>query len=159
MVPEQEPAISENAKKILKIDEKDYGVEILDTNGEEEYPNMIDSWIAFGDGFLLVFAINDRESFEKSKYHYEKIKKGKHGNECPILLVGNKKDLENEREVIETEAINLAEEWGIEYIETSVNKNDNCKKAFEMLARKISQKKNFELDEIDKSGSCCCEII
>ena len=54
----------------------------------------MDMWISFGEGFLLVFAINDAESFELLKGIHDRVLKGKHGIKCPILLVGNKQDLE-----------------------------------------------------------------
>ena len=60
---------------------------------------MINMWMAFGEGFLLVFAINDYESFKFIKKFYERILKINHGNKCPILLIGNKNDLEKERKV------------------------------------------------------------
>ena len=43
-----------------KIDDKLFKIEILDTAGEDDYPQMLDMWINFGEGFLLVFAINDK---------------------------------------------------------------------------------------------------
>ena len=51
----------------MTVDGQEYGVEILDTAGEEDYQSMIGMWIGFGEGFLLVFAINDKESFELLK--------------------------------------------------------------------------------------------
>ena len=116
----------------------------------------MDMWISFGDGFLLVFAINDKESFELLKGKYERVLKGKHGNKCPMLLVGNKQDLENERQVYYTDAKAQADSWGIEYIETSVKTNFNCKEAFEKLAKNICGKKAKE--QLGKSD-CCCVIV
>ena len=75
----------------------------------------MDMWISFGEGFLLVFAINDKESFNLLKGKHDRVLKGKHGAKCPILLVGNKQDLENERQVSYAEAKQQADAWGIEY--------------------------------------------
>ena len=111
------PTTEERYTQNFNIDGKQYEIDILDT-GEEEYQALMDMWISFGEGFLLVFAINDRESFELVKDKYHSIIKGKHGVKCPILLVGNKQDLENERKISFDEAKKLADEWGIEYIET-----------------------------------------
>ena len=116
---------------------------------------MMDMWISFGEGFLLVFAINDKESFELIKVKHDRVLKGKHGQKCPIVLVGNKQDLEKEREVTLAEAKQLASSWGIEYIETSAKTNFNCKEAFEKLAQKIALlKKKEEPDE----KKCRCNI-
>ena len=130
-------------------------MEILDTGGEEDYQSMMDIWINFGEGFLLVFAINDKESFTLLKGKYERILKWK-GTKCPILLVGNKLDLEKERQVLYKDAKALADSWGIEYIETSAKTNFNCKEAFELLAKKIT---NLKVAETGGKGFTCCGII
>ena len=115
----------------------------------------MDMWISFGEGFLLVFAINDSESFELLKGKHERVLKGKHGVKCPIVLVGNKQDLENERKVTHAEAKQLADSWGVEYIETSAKTNFNCKEAFEKLAQKIVELKNNDSNE----KKCKCNIF
>ena len=151
---EHDPTIEDRYKSTINIEGQEYEVEILDTAGEEDYQNMMDMWISFGEGFLLVFAINDAESFELLKGKHERVLKGKHGVKCPILLVGNKQDLENERKVSHADAKQLADSWGVEYIETSAKTNFNCKEAFEKLAQKIvSSKKPHSKD------GCPCIII
>ena len=130
-------------------------MEILDTAGEEDYQNMMDMWISFGEGFLLVFAINDKESFTLLKGKHDRVLKGKHGVKCPILLVGNKQDLENERQVTYAEAKAQASAWGIEYMETSAKTNFNCKEAFEKLAQTIVKSKILN----SRGRTCRCNII
>ena len=149
---EHDATIEDRYKSNLNIEGTNYEVEILDTAGEEDYQNMMDMWISFGEGFLLVFAINDKESFNLIKSKRDRILRGKHGVKYPILLVGNKQDLENERQVNYSEAKELADKWEIEYIETSAKTNFNCKEAFEMLAQKIVQKKG---KNSGKSRTCC----
>ena len=149
---EHDPTIEDRYKSNLNIEGTNYEVEILDTAGEEDYQNMMDMWISFAEGFLLVFAINDKESFNLIKSKRDRILRGKHGVKFPILLVGNKADLENERQVNYSEAKELADKWEIEYIETSAKTNFNCKEAFEMLAQKIVQKKG---KNSGKSRTCC----
>ena len=126
----------------------------MDTAGEEDYQNMMDMWISFGEGFLLVFAINDKESFELIKGKHDRVLKGKHGQKCPIVLVGNKQDLDKERKVSMDEAKKLANSWGIEYIETSAKTNFNCKEAFEKLAQKIVDMKKDD----PSAKKCRCNI-
>ena len=149
---EHDATIEDRYKSNLNIEGTNYEVEILDTAGEEDYQNMMDMWISFGEGFLLVFAINDKESFNLIKSKRDRILRGKHGVKYPTLLVGNKQDLENERQVNYSEAKEMADKWGIEYIETSAKTNFNCKEAFEMLAQKIVQKKG---KNSGKSRTCC----
>ena len=116
---------------------------------------MMDMWISFGEGFLLVFAINDKESFNLLKGKRDRVLKGKHGAKCPILLVGNKQDLENERQVTYAEAKAQASAWGIEYMETSAKTNFNCKEAFEKLAQTIVKSKILN----SRGRTCRCNII
>ena len=116
---------------------------------------MMDMWISFGEGFLLVFAINDAESFELIKGKHDRVLKGKHGTKCPIVLVGNKQDLDNERQVTKDDADNLAKSWGAEYIETSAKNNFNCKEAFEKLAQTIVKSKILN----SRGSTCPCNII
>ena len=119
----------------------------------------MDMWISFGEGFLLVFAINDKESFELLKQKHDRVIKGKHGAKCPILLVGNKQDLENERKVQYSAAKALADSWGIEYMETSAKTNFNCKEAFEKLAQTIVGTKSSNSSSKLPFPCCCCNII
>ena len=152
---EHDPTIEDRYKSNLSIEGQDYEVEILDTAGEEDYQNMIDMWISFGEGFLLVFAINDKESFNLLKVKHDRVLKGKHGAKCPILLVGNKQDLESERQVTYADAKAQADAWGIEYIETSAKTNFNCKEAFEKLANDIVKSKA----RTTGGGGCPCPCL
>ena len=138
---------------LAKIKNKVYKIEILDTEGENDFPNMLKQWINFGDGFLLVFSINDKTSFDLLSSKRENIIKEKHHESCPMILIGNKQDLDNNREVSYDEAKKLAESWNIDYLETSAKTNLNCKDAFENLAVKI-----YESRPKTKRTSCPCSI-
>ena len=148
-----DPTIEDRYKTNTTIENQPYNIEILDTAGEDDYQNMMDMWINFGEGFLLVFAINDKESFSLLRGKRERILKGKHGEPTPMVLVGNKQDLKD-RKVQYNEAKQLADLWGIEYIETSAKTNFNVKEAFEKLAVKIAASRSKP-----KSGGCPCNII
>ncbi len=91
----------------------------MDTAGQDDYQTMFDSWVSFGEGFLLVYAINDKESFNGLMKRRDRILKLRQGQPCPLVLVGHKCDLEDQREVSKEEAADLAKSWGVEYIETS----------------------------------------
>ena len=138
----------------VDIDGKTYCVEILDPEGKED--QFIDMWFSFGEGFLLLFAVNDPESFEYLKELHEKLLKSKHDTIPPILLIGCKNDLENERKVSYDDAKQLAESWGTEYIETSAKKNLNCKETLKKISEKIIEyRKNCS----HKSSCCLCNIM
>ena len=153
-IPEgHEATIEDRYKTSDTINGKVYNIEILDTAGEDDYQQMIDMWINFGDGFLLVFAINDKISFDALPKKRERIIKGKHGEKCPMILVGNKQDLADNREIPYDDAKQLADSWGIDYIETSAKTDFNCKEVFERLAVKI-----YESRTKTKKSSCPCSI-
>ena len=134
------------------IDNKAYKIEILDTPGEDDYQQMMDMWINFGEGFLLVFAINDKISFDLIPKKRERVLKGKHGQDAPMILLGNKVDLANKRQVPAEEAKKMAESWGIQYIETPAKTNINCNEAFEKLVVQIAATK------VKKPKPCPCSI-
>ena len=126
---------------------------ILDTAGEDDYQTMIDEWIKTANGFLLVFAINDKDSFEALKVKLKRINKNNKGD-IPCILVGNKCDLESKREVNKQDAMDLAKSLGTKYIETSAltDENGNVKTVFVECAKMILNT-NGE-DENDKPRCC-----
>ena len=113
-----DPTIEDNYKAMVEINNESIEIQIVDTAGEEDYQNMLDQWIDVADGFLLVFAINDKDTFNVLDEKYKRIEKHKEKN-VPIILVGNKCDLENERQVTKEEANQKATAWKAKYIETS----------------------------------------
>ena len=147
--------LEDRIKTGTKIDDKYCEIEIYILNNDEYYQNNIDSWMDFGDGFLLVFAINDKSSFDLIPSKIESIIKRKHDEAFPMILVGNKQDLDNNREVSYDTAKQLADSWNMEYIEASAKINLNCDEAFEHLAAKVYEyKKNLKM----KRSSCPCSI-
>ena len=127
---------------------------LLDTAGEDDYQTMMDEWIKAADGFLLLFAINDKESFTALKGKLKKINKNNKGN-IPCILVGNKCDLEDKREVKRVEAENFAKSFGLKYYETSAltDNNGNVKVVFQHCTQLIVNSLNSD------KGKCLCNII
>ena len=117
---------------------------------------MMDEWIKAADGFLLIFAINDRESFTSLNERLKKINKNNKGN-IPLILVGNKCDLEDKREVNKQEAENFAKKYGAKYYETSAltDQNGNVKVVFQQCANMVV--KFFSSD--GRQGKCFCSIV
>ena len=108
-------------------------VHIRDTCGQERYDSINEQYYQKADGILLVFDIANESSFNKIKnYYIEKIKeKCKMG--IPIILLGNKTDLEDKREVSQEEAIDLSIKEEYIYKESSCVKNENVADAFETI--------------------------
>lgn len=104
----------------------------MDTAGEEDYQNMLDEWISQASGFLLLFAINDLESFEAIKQKIKRIEKNEADN-LPRILVGNKCDLRDDRKVTLQQAEEYAKSINAKYYETSAltDFNGNIKVVFQ----------------------------
>ena len=153
---EDDPTIIDRYSTYLNIDGKYYKIEILDTAGEDDYKNMLDMWISLGEGFLLVFSVDNKESFEYIKIRYEVIKKMK-DKDKPAILIGNNNNCpDNERKVSFNEANQLANSWGVDYFEVSSENGFNVKEVFKLLAQKIIQ---FKEKQKQKTKEKKCHII
>lgn len=117
---DHDPTIEDKYSTSTNIEGVNYEVEILDTAGQDDYQSLMNYWINFGEAFVLVYAINDRESFTGLEDKRDKILKMKRDEGSPIVLVGNKCDLEKNRTVPSEEAAALAKKWGCLHFETSV---------------------------------------
>lgn len=113
----------------LKVDSFDCTIDVLDTAGQPEYQSMLDSWITFAEVFILVFAIDDKDSFEYVKQIYKKVVNHKK-DQPPIVVFGNKSDISKCRVVSKDEAEAFCNERGIEYFETSASAKSNVKEGF-----------------------------
>ena len=95
-------------------------LEILDTAGQDDYQTMLDTWIQFGNCYLLVYSIDDLDSFNSLKKRYERICQIKNNENFSVVVVGNKCDLsENERKVNTSDVENYCKSIGVEFMETS----------------------------------------
>lgn len=74
-------------------------LDVLDTAGQEEYSAMREQYMRTGEGFLLVYSITSRQSFEEITTFQQQILRVKDKDYFPMVVVGNKCDLEGEREV------------------------------------------------------------
>ena len=105
---------------------------------------MQDQWIRDGSGFLLVYSITSRSSIEECAKLYEKICRTKQSNAVPIVLVGNKCDLNQERVIEYSEGSELALKWNCAFFETSAKIKLNNEACFFELVRAIRRKENRE---------------
>lgn len=74
-------------------------LDVLDTAGQEEYSAMREQYMRTGEGFLLVYSITSRQSFEEIMTYQQQILRVKDKDYFPIIVVGNKCDLEKDRAV------------------------------------------------------------
>ncbi|KAF8350232.1 ras family-domain-containing protein [Amanita rubescens] len=118
-------------------------VEVIDTAGQEEYATLRDQWVREGQGFILVYSIASRATFNRLEGFRQSMRRVKRGD--PIfMLVGNKCDKVQEREVTREEGAALARQFGCEFIETSAKTSQNVERVFTNLVRALRQTKSIE---------------
>eukprot|EP01107_Rhizomastix_libera_P013479 TRINITY_DN3706_c0_g1_i3.p2 TRINITY_DN3706_c0_g1~~TRINITY_DN3706_c0_g1_i3.p2 ORF type:complete len:225 (-),score=30.35 TRINITY_DN3706_c0_g1_i3:748-1422(-) len=123
-------------KKITKVDGKTVALSIWDTAGQERFRSIVPSTYSGAHGVILVYDITNKSSFDNVRVWFNHIHIHAKGNLCK-LLVGNKSDLADQR-VIEThEGQDLAEEYGVEFLETSAKTGTNVDEAFEILTSAV----------------------
>ena len=98
-VTDYDPTIEDSYQKQCVIDDKVAKLDVLDTAGQEEFSAMREQYMRSGEGFLLVFSLSDRRSFEEAARFHKDILRSKDRDEFPVMLVGNKADLQNQRMV------------------------------------------------------------
>lgn len=112
-------------------------LDILDTAGQEDYSSLRDRYMRNGEGFLLVFSIINRPSFDELKTFKGQICRAKDADAVPMVLAGNKKDMEAQRTVSFEEADALAKSFGCRYMETSAKTRVNVEEAFFEVVRQV----------------------
>merc|ERR1712113_830636 len=85
---EYDPTIEDSYRKQVSIDGKPALLDILDTAGQEEFSSMQDQWMREGKGFLLVYSIVSRQSFDEVSMLRDKILRTKDTDDVPIVLCG-----------------------------------------------------------------------
>jgi len=153
-VDEYDPTIEDSYRKQVVIDGETCLLDILDTAGQEEYSAMRDQYMRTGEGFLLVFAVNNAKSFEDISGYREQIKRVKDAEEVPMVLVGNKCDLPT-RNVESTSAKEMAKVYQIPFIETSAKTRMGVDDAFYTLVREIRKDRQKGQKDKKKKKKCC----
>jgi GTPase KRas protein len=90
---------TDSYRKQCVIDDEVALLDVLDTAGQEEYSAMREQYMRTGEGFLLVYSITSRQSFEEITTFQQQILRVKDKDYFPMVVVGNKCDLEGDREV------------------------------------------------------------
>ncbi|KAI9359212.1 P-loop containing nucleoside triphosphate hydrolase protein [Zopfochytrium polystomum] len=110
---------------------------ILDGQPAEEYSAMRAQYMRSGEGFLLVYSIASRESFDETFQFHAQIARAKDRDYFPLVLVGNKADLVGARQVAPQEGREAARAMGCLFLETSARMRVNVDEAFYELTRSI----------------------
>ncbi|KIY68840.1 hypothetical protein CYLTODRAFT_421290 [Cylindrobasidium torrendii FP15055 ss-10] len=161
---EYNPTIQEDYRHTVTVDGEPCSLEILDTAGAEQFTNLNEVYIQAGQGFVLVYSLTQEASIKEVDNLRRSIQqiKGTETN-IPIVVVGTKLDLNNEREVHKNTIHNLASRWNVPFYETSAKRNWHVTDAFDDLVRQMrtryphatsSPRKGRKKAGSHKDGSC-----
>uniref|UniRef100_A0A3Q3VZ69 Uncharacterized protein n=1 Tax=Mola mola TaxID=94237 RepID=A0A3Q3VZ69_MOLML len=122
-IEKYDPTIEDFYRKEIEVDSSPSVLEILDTAGTEQFASMRDLYIRNGQGFILVYSLVNQQNTAF----------------VPVVLVGNKVDLEEEREVSPSEGQALAEDWGCPFMETSAKSKTMVDELFAEIVRNSTE--------------------
>ncbi|KAL1309077.1 hypothetical protein HN51_051754 [Arachis hypogaea] len=122
--------------QVVEIEGKEVKAQIWDTAGQERFRAVTSAYYRGAVGALVVYDISRRSTFDGIKRWLEELATQNDGT-VATMLVGNKCDLENIREVSVEEGKNLAEAEGLFFMETSALDTTNVQIAFETVIREI----------------------
>lgn len=114
-------------------------VHIMDTSGSYSFPAMRKLSIQNSDAFALVYAVDDPESLEAVKSLRDEILEIKENKYTPIVVVGNKIDRQDERQVSSKDVLSTVElDWNNSFLEASAKENDNVMEVFRELLQQAN---------------------
>ena len=152
-VEKYDPTIEDFYRKEIDVDGAPAVLEILDTAGTEQFASMRDLYIKNGQGFILVYSIINAQTFIDVRPLKGQIQRVKGVESSPIILVGNKCDMESERAVPKRDGEMVAGDWQCPFFETSAKTNYNVYEVFSEIVRQICDRNT------KKSSGCCCTVL
>ncbi|XP_065581158.1 ras-related protein Rap1 [Artemia franciscana] len=154
-VEKYDPTIEDSYRKQVEVDGQQCMLEILDTAGTEQFTAMRDLYMKNGQGFVLVYSITAQSTFNDLQDLREQILRVKDTEDVPMVLVGNKCDLEDERVVGKDQGINLAKQFNsCSFMESSAKAKINVNEIFYDLVRQINKKSPEKKPKKTKKSKC-----
>ena len=126
-----DPTIEDYYRKLIDVNGQPAYLDILDTAGREEFSAMLDQFFRMGRIFFLVFSITSRDSWDHAALYRKRLLISRDGDmDYGLVLIANKVDLEEFRQVSREEILEKAMEWNVPVIETSAKANVNVEHMF-----------------------------
>jgi small GTP-binding protein len=137
---------------IINLDNTKIKIQIWDTTGQEIYKSITRSYYKGSAAAILVYDITKRSTFNNIISWLNDCKQYGSKNIC-IMLVGNKIDMNNKREVSYNEGLTLAKAYGLSFLETSAKTNTNVDTIFISLAHSINNKINSGVIDVTDTNN------
>ncbi|KAL7674092.1 hypothetical protein ACOME3_000372 [Neoechinorhynchus agilis] len=137
-----DPTLEDTYKTTIEIGphKKKYDIEILDTAGTEGFAAMRELYMKTGQGFVFVYSITSDMSFNELITLHDQMLQVKQTADVPVVLVGNKCDLDTTERVISRErGESMAASWGCPFLETSAKTNQNVQNVFIELVSEVER--------------------
>lgn len=122
--------------KTMVVDEKMVRLQLWDTAGQERFKSLIPSYIQDSSFAIVCYDITSKQTFEHVKTWVDDARNIR-GDNVSIIIVGNKIDLAEQREVYTEDGKKLADELGVSFIEASAKAGINIKALFKTLASNL----------------------
>ena len=142
----------EFGSKLFKLNGHNIKAQIWDTAGQEKYKAITGAYYKGSKGAFVVYDITRKETFESVDKWINDLKSS--GDpKLIIIIIGNKCDLEEKREILKEQGEEKAKSFGCAFLETSALSGDNIDKGFEMMISEIFKKYGNDSYEDDELGS------
>jgi Ras-related protein Rab-6A len=122
--------------KTMYLEDRTVRLQLWDTAGQERFRSLIPSYIRDSSVAVVVYDITNRASFQNTSKWVDDVR-AERGNDVIIVLVGNKTDLNDKRQVTTEEAEKRAQEFNVMFIETSAKAGHNVKTLFKKIAQAL----------------------
>ncbi|XP_061191168.1 ras-related protein Rap-1b-like [Saccostrea echinata] len=139
-ISEYKETVEEFHRGEYTVDGRELILDILDTAGAHSFPAMRRLAISTSDAFVLVYSIDDESSFQGVKYLRDIILSERKGEHVPIVVVGNKADISDDKRAImkETAESIVCFDWGNGYVEASAKDSVNVVGIFKEILRQAN---------------------
>lgn len=157
-VDSYEPTIENTFNKTLKVRGQEYQLTLVDTAGQDEYSIFPTQYGMDIHGYILVYSITDPRSLEVVQIIYDKLLDMTGKVNVPLVLVGNKKDLQAERKISQEQGKKLAESWKAAFMEASAKNNDSVTDIFSQCLGQIEKADSAGGNGGKEPGNSCVVV-